>query len=141
MQKNGNPSGHSLIQRIEYVKNAAQIIKRNFWTGVGTGDVKDEFMSQYENSESQLDLKWRLRAHNQYVTFLLTFGIIGFSWIMFSFFFPVFYEKKHLDFLAIIFLLIAFLSMLNEDTLETHTGISFFAFFYSFFILGYKKKI
>lgn len=139
-RKHGNPSGHSLIQRVEYLKNASQIIKRNFWAGVGTGDVEDEFKEQYENSGSQLDMKWRLRAHNQYVTFFLTFGIIGFLWILFAFFYPVYYERKNIDILGVLFLLIAFLSMLNEDTLETHTGISFFTFFYSLFILGYRKK-
>ena len=26
--------------------------------------------------------------------------------------------------------------MLGEDTLETHTGVSFFAYFYSLFVFG-----
>lgn len=139
-KKEGYASGHSVIQRIEYLKNALMIIKRNFWTGVGTGDVQDEFTSQYRVSESKISPRWQLRAHNQYVTFLLTFGIVGFLWILFAFFYPVYYERKSIDFLAVLFLLIVFLSMLNEDTLETHTGISFFVFFYSLFVFGYTKK-
>jgi hypothetical protein len=30
--------------------------------------------------------------------------------------------------------------MLGEDTLETHTGVTFFAYFYSLFIFGWQKE-
>jgi hypothetical protein len=138
--KTGKSGGHSLAQRIEYIKNGIEIIKRNFWFGVGTGDVKIEYDRQYEISNTQLGLQWRLRAHNQFLTFFITFGIIGFTWILFSFVYAISYERKWKDFLAIIFLLVAFLSMLNEDTLETQAGICFFSFFFSLFIFGYRKK-
>lgn len=42
--------------------------------------------------------------------------------------------KKYKDFLFIVFLLIAIISMLNEDTLETHTGMSFFTFSFTIFV-------
>lgn len=139
--KTGRSSGHSLAQRIEYIKNGIEIIKRNFWIGVGTGDVKIEYDRQYEISNSQLAKKWRLRAHNQYVTFFITFGVFGFAWIVFAFGYAVSYEKKWRDLLTLIFLLTAFLSMINEDTLETHAGICFFSFFLSLFVFGYRKNI
>ena len=138
--KTGKSGGHSLAQRIEYLKNGIEIIKRNFWIGVGTGDVKIEYDKQYEVSNSQLTTKWRLRAHNQFVTFFITFGIFGFAWIVFSFAYAISYERKWQDLLTLIFLLVAFLSMLNEDTLETHAGICFFSFFFSLFVFGYRMK-
>ncbi len=139
--KTGKSSGHSLAQRIEYIKNGIEIIKRNFWIGVGTGDVKIEYDRQYEISNSQLSAKWRLRAHNQYVTFFITFGVIGFAWIVAAFVYAISYEKKWRDLLTLLFLLVAFLSMINEDTLETHAGICFFSFFLSLFVFGYKKNL
>ncbi len=138
--KTGKSSGHSLAQRIEYIKNGIEIIKRNFWSGVGTGDVRMEYNRQYEISDSQLAEKWRLRAHNQYVTFFITFGVFGFAWIVFSFVYAISYERKWKDILALVFLLVAFLSMLNEDTLETQAGICFFSIFFSLFIFGYRKR-
>ncbi len=138
--KTGNPSGHSFTQRFEFQKNALEIIKKHFWFGVGTGDVKKAFDIQYNISHSPLAKKWRLRAHNQFITFCLTFGIFGSLWIIFSLIYPVKYEKKQKDFLLIVFLLIAFISMLNEDTLETHAGISFFSYFYSLLLLGLKNE-
>jgi hypothetical protein len=35
-----------------------------------------------------------------------------------------------------LFFFIVLFSMLGEDTLETHTGVSFFAYFYSLFVFG-----
>lgn len=138
--KGANPSGHSVTQRILYLQAGIGIIKEHFWFGVGTGDVAGAFKDYYEKSKSMLDQKWRLRAHNQYITFLLTFGIFGFLWIMFSLIYPVFLEKKWADYFFVIFFIIGFLSMMNEDTLETHIGNSFFSFFYALFLLGVKNK-
>ncbi|MDP4226319.1 MAG: O-antigen ligase family protein [Bacteroidota bacterium] len=139
-RKGGNPSGHSVTQRILYLSAAFHIIGENFWFGTGTGDVKAAFHTMYKKLDSPLTARWRLRAHNQFVTFFLSFGIFGFCWIMFAFIAPVILEKKSFDFLTFIFLFVAFASMLNEDTLETEAGMVFFAFFYSFFIFGRDKK-
>ncbi len=139
-KKLGNPSGHSITQRFEFQKNAIQIIKKNFWLGVGTGDVLQAFNIQYNISNSPLAQRWRLKAHNQLITFFLTFGIFGFIWIMFSLIYPVFYEKKHRSFLFVVFFLIALFSMLNEDTLESHAGISFFSYFYALLLFGHKTE-
>lgn len=138
--KTGNPSGHSLTMRIEFLRAATNIIKRNFLIGVGTGDLKIEFNKEYELSNSKLTIEWRLRAHNQLVTFFIAFGIIGFLIIMFSIIFPIFYEKKYRVFLFNIFFTIALLSMINEDTLETQAGVTFFALLYCLFIFGLEKK-
>jgi hypothetical protein len=137
-RKGGNPSGHSVTQRLLYLEAAAGIIRQHWLAGVGTGDILDAYHDYYRDTNSILTEKWRLRAHNQYLTFVVTFGIIGFLWIMLSFILPVFREDKWGNYFFIMFFLIGFLSMLNEDTLETHIGISFFAFFYSLFLLGQK---
>ena len=138
-RKGGNPSGHSVTQRIYYIKAALGIISENFWTGVGTGDVNASYKDYYEHVGSPLEERWRLRAHNQILTLFLTFGVLGFVWIIFAFLYPVFLEKKWGDYFMIMFLLVSFCSMLNEDTLETHTGVSYFALFYSVFLFGARR--
>lgn len=134
-RKNQNPAGNSTTQRILFLQTANKIISKNFFTGVGTGDVQDEFNQQYTEDKSQLPLNRRHRAHNQWVTFLLTFGVFGFLIVFIAFFYPLFNLKAYRSFLFAVFFLIAFLSMLNEDTLETQTGVSFFSYFYSLFLL------
>jgi len=134
-------SGHSAIKRIIYVKTAIEVIERNFWFGVGTGDVKDELQKQYVIDNTPLQKSERRMAHNQFVSFFLAFGFLGFSLIVFAFIYPIYYEKMYKNYLFCVFSCIAVLSMLNEDTIETHTGISFVILFYSLFIFGMEKDI
>ena len=137
-KKKGNPSGHSTTQRIEFLKVAKEIIKDNSLLGVGTGDLQQEFDKEYIKTNSQLSKRWRLRAHNQFVSFILAFGFVGFVFIIFALLYPVFYEKKWKSYLFLVFFTIAILSMLNEDTLETQAGVTFFILFYTLFVFSYK---
>jgi hypothetical protein len=133
--RNGsNPTGYSISQRVEFLITASHIIRNNFWLGVGTGDVCTAFSKQYEVDKTTLALENRLRTHNQLVTFFLTFGVFGFCLILFSLLVPPLLEKKFSSYLFIVIFTIGFLSFLNEDTLETQHGISFFAFFYFLFL-------
>ena len=94
-RKGGNPSGHSVAQRIYYLRAAKKIILEYPLFGVGTGDVQAAFDEVYSNG-SELHEKYRRRAHNQYVTFLLTFGIVGTIWAMLTLFLPVFLESVNI---------------------------------------------
>ncbi len=139
---NGDPSGHSAMQRVEFWKTAFYIISKHPLTGVGTGDVQLAFDDAYKKTHSTLDQKSRLRSHNQYLTMAVSFGVLGGIYFIFSLFFPILSHKK-LGFLYASFLLIALLSMINEDTLETQAGVTFFAFFNVFFLTqseAFKKK-
>jgi hypothetical protein len=136
--KSGNPSGHSLTQRVEYSKNALNAIERHFWFGTGTGDVNDQIQLQYDIDKTLLPEQWQFRAHNQFITLFLTFGLIGFVFIISIIVFTLRFERSNIDFISFSFLLIVLFSMLNEDTFETQAGASFFAFFISLFIFGRK---
>lgn len=133
----GNPSGHSVAQRFEYLHNSVALIKENFWFGVGTGDVVDEILQYYEKTNSRLDKKWRLRSHNQYATFLIGFGFLGFVVICYAIIYPIYLHRKKLSIFFYAFLTIAVLSMVSEDTLETQVGVTFFSLFYSLFMFSY----
>jgi hypothetical protein len=139
-QLGADPTGYSVAQRIEYLKTAEHIIQRNFWLGTGTGDVVKAFQEQYVLDNSPLGTKWRLRAHNQFITFFLTFGFIGFIIVMASLFCPPFLEKRYNNFLFLSFFILFILSMLNEDTLETHAGISFIAIFYAVLLFAKTRN-
>ncbi|HKK60042.1 MAG TPA: O-antigen ligase family protein [Salinivirga sp.] len=137
-----NPSGHSIIQRIYYLEAGWNIFNANPIFGVGTGDVQDAFDQYYEETNSKLIHKRRLRAHNQFLTIMLTFGVVGFVVFMWALFYPAFYAglRKKLNLPMLIYLVIVILSMLNEDTIETQAGALFFTFFYVFFLWGIKER-
>ena len=136
--RGGNPQGHSVMQRAEFWKAAYGIFKDNIFFGTGTGDIVDAYKTKYDEMNSPLATKWRLRAHNQYLTFAATFGILGLLYFIFAMVFPMIRLKKTRDFLYITFWITAVLSMITEDTLETQAGVTFFAFFNCLFLFARK---
>lgn len=129
-------NGHSVASRIVYWKQAWLLIKENMLIGVGTGDVQNEFEESYKQSNSSLNESFRLRAHNQYLTFWVTFGIAGLLIIMITIIYPIVLSVKTKDYYYLLFSAVALLSMINEDTLETQAGVTFFAFFNSFLLFS-----
>lgn len=140
--KTGEASGNSVTQRIEYLKAGFRILSGNLWFGVGTGDLKSSFADEYESMNSKLKPEFRHRAHNQFLTFLIAFGLIGGILVISLLLFPVLLNRRANSFFIWMFSIIAFISMFNEDTLETQAGITFFVFFYSIFVLhkNFSKK-
>lgn len=125
----GNPNGSSLLERIEHWKAGKRIIKQNWIFGIGTGDVQSIFNKAYADMDTQLDKDHWNRAHNQFMTFWITFGLIGF--IVFTGFWLWFLWKniKIKNFIGIGFSLIAIGSFLSEDTIETQQGVTYIALF------------
>ena len=129
-----NPSGHSVTMRFEFWKTATFIIYQNPVFGVGTGDIQDSFNKMYESTKTKLDLVWRLRCHNQYLAITVAFGFIGLLVFLFYLFYPAIVLRKKLHYLYWPFFLIALLSFITEDTLETQSGVTFFIFFHTLFL-------
>ncbi|HRR23093.1 MAG TPA: O-antigen ligase family protein, partial [Bacteroidia bacterium] len=137
----GNPSGHSLTMRFEFWMTALQIIKQQPLTGVGTGDVPDAFAKKYDETNSMLDIKFRLRSHNQFLAVAVALGIPALILFIIMLFYPVFQSQYSRSFLFMTFWITAFLSMLTEDTLETQAGVSFFIFFSCLFLFLKNKEL
>ncbi len=131
---NGNATGQSLTQRLEFWKTAKFIFRKHPLTGVGTGDINEEFTSAYKELHTKLDDKDRLRSHNQYISFAVTFGIFGLFYLVFGLLYPFFTLNMRESYLYSAFLFIAVFSMLSEDTLETQAGVTFFAFLNCFLL-------
>ena len=134
--KRGYFEGHSITQRLFYLKTGLHLLKNNFWFGTGTGDINDEFMQYYAKLKPKIEKKFMRRTHNQFFTFLITFGIFGLALIITAIFYPIFYEKKQNSFLFLTFMIIILLSVINEDTFETQAGVTFFSYFYSLFLFS-----
>lgn len=128
--------GFTMLQRFELWKNGFKVFTQHPLFGVGTGDVVDLCHQQLETDDSPLKGTTK-HCHNQYLTYLITFGLFGFALILF-FFTRAFRKKRlfqHLPFLAL--MTIFLISCLTEDTLETLAGIVFFVFFCSLFSQRY----
>jgi len=139
-RKSGEATGSSLMQRLEFWKASWGIIKDNWLTGVGTGDMNKAFQQQYEKMNSKLSPDQRWRSHNQFLSIFVGFGIFGFIWFLFAILFPPLVLGKFKDYFFLIFFIIAMISMIPEDTIESQMGVTFFAFFYSFFLFARKEE-
>lgn len=138
-QLTGNPSGSSLMQRLEYLRASSIIISDNLFFGVGTGDLEDSFNEQFTDMNSALEKQYRYHAHNQFFGIFVAFGFIGFLIFIVGLFYPAFVLSGFKDYYFSIFFLIMIISMFSDDTLETQAGVTLFAFFYSLLLFGRKK--
>ncbi|MGZ3899745.1 MAG: O-antigen ligase family protein [Bacteroidia bacterium] len=133
--KNGrNINGHSLTMRPYFWKAALTSIAQHPLTGVGTGDVQAELNKIYVDSHSPLTPRWYKRPHNQYLTITVALGITGLIIFFISLIWPLVKLKSKLPVLYYPFFILAATSFLLEDTLESQAGVTFYAFFNTFFI-------
>lgn len=139
--KSGDANNKSIVQRVEFGKAAINIIRENFWFGVGTGDLKIAYQQSYKELNSNLNKSNQLRAHNQFLTFFVTFGILGFILAIFSMLYPGYKMAHYKGIALVVFLLMIFISMLNEDTLETQAGVTFYIAFYTLLVFSNNNKI
>lgn len=137
--KNEGSIGYSsIVQRLTYIKSAWHAIKKNIWLGVGWGDIMSSLDTYYEDCNINLSPELRYMPHNQYLTVWVGAGLIGLILFLAAMIYPFFSTKKHKHFLPLYFFVLIMVSMLIEDTFETHIGISFAAIFASLFIFGYS---
>jgi len=130
--------GSSLVQRYVFFKASLHIIKNHFLFGVGTGDGVDSLNEYYRSSGVNLEQEYWASSHNEFLTVWIVTGFCGLVLFLVGLFYPFFSEKKYKEFLCLVFQIVIIASMLNEDTFETHIGVSFAALFYSILFFGYN---
>ena len=125
--------------RILVWKAATEIIKSNFWIGVGTGDAKDKMLEKYKEKEMVTEFENRLNSHNQFLNTFIALGVFGFTALLLCFVVPLYilYQKKMT--LAIAFICIVGVNFLFESMLETQYGVIFYAFFNSILLFSSKN--
>jgi hypothetical protein len=138
-KKTGNAGGNSVLQRYEFFKAALILVKQNFWTGVGTGDLIESLGEQYRLMHSGIGKYYGFIAHNQYMDVFVAFGVFGFLYFLFALAYPPLKTRSFNDYFFVVFYAIMLLSMFSDDTLETHSGLTLFAFFFSLLMFGKEK--
>ncbi len=132
----GAADGHSVAMRLEYLKTGYTIAKAHWLYGVGTGDTEQEFQRAYERSGTRLSPQWRHRAHDQYLTWWISFGMVGLLWCLFAIVWPAHALGVWRRPLFIAWAIIFGISCLTDDTVETQVGATFFALYYTLFVFA-----
>lgn len=132
----GAADGHSVAMRLEFLKAGGSIAARNWAMGVGTGDTKQAFAEQYERMRTSLSPQWRHRAHNEYLTLWISFGVFGLLWSLFAWWWPAWKLSAWRDPYFLSWVVIFGVSCLTDDTIETQAGATFLALYYALFVFA-----
>ncbi|PHR13742.1 MAG: hypothetical protein COA40_04155 [Aequorivita sp.] len=110
----------------------------NYIFGIGTGDAQALYDLAYSKGGFDIALNNHYNAHNQYLEFLVSNGILGlFVYITVLL---IFLRKTGLEGEALSFFVIIALFSFSESIFGLSKGVFIFAFFYSLFIVWYSKK-
>lgn len=135
-----SPNSNSVGMRWAYWELAANIWQENFWLGTGIQNLKAAYTAAFDHYRFEIDLVFQKRAHNQWLTFLAAFGIIGGVVCIFSWVAPVFMQRKTLSYAGLMVVVSIWTSFFFEDTLETQMGATFAAFWFAWFVLGKREE-
>jgi len=131
-RKGGNPSGHSVVMRLYFWQCALQIIRDHFFIGTGSGGMHQAYKDTYVAIHSPLSPDHRLRAHNQWLSFLVAFGVPIGLLIVYCFCYPLFAGPQKTILFSVLWTL-CLLTFFSEDTIESSVGATMTAFLGMFF--------
>lgn len=120
---------YSVAARVYSYKAALAVWRDNKWVGVGKPDLDEEMAKRYALFYPEMERRYYIQPHNQYLYNLAACGAIGLAVILVGLLYPAWWARcKHAPLLLAQYVSIA-LSFLVEYTLETQIGLAFVVFF------------
>lgn len=108
--------------------------------GYGAGSELSILREQFFKQKLYSSFLHRLNAHNQYISFFLTSGIIGLLVYLGTLVFGFGMAFRQKDMLFFIFMLLVAVVSLSESLLNAEKGVYFYSLFFSFFIFSGQHK-
>jgi len=116
---------YSLTGRVYSYKVAMLLVEEHPWLGVGNVDMEQELAKKYKSSFPTIKSSSYIKPHNQFIYFLVAFGVIGVIIFTSCFYYPLVRTGAQNTPLLIAHYCIVTLSFLAEYTLETQIGLTF----------------
>lgn len=129
----------ALVTRVSIWKSALELSNKKLLTGYGASDSKSKLFDYYKETNQQFLYKYKFPVHNQFIDFLLKYGVLGLLSIFLLIFYFGYSGIVNKQPIIIYFCLLFFLSNLTDDFLILYSGISFSSFWFSVFG-NYKIK-
>ena len=130
---------NSLVTRLSIWQSAKDLYLESPIKGYGAADAKQSLIDYFKKSDQQFLAKYEFPVHNQFLDYLLKFGILGGVVFMLYCAFPFFIGFKLTDGLVISFSLLYFISNLTDDFLIRFDGIVFSGLFITLFAAHFLK--
>jgi O-antigen ligase len=136
-----NKETESNTARILVWKSAIDLVISNPVIGVGTGDVNNELVKEYEK-RSYIGIKEkRLNAHNQFLQTALATGIPSALLLFIFLIIPLLLYQNSKYRILHYFIIVFCINGLVESTFENQAGVVFFIFFYFLLLRCISNKI
>lgn len=110
-------------------------------TGYGTGTENEMLAKKYKQYQMKVSLERMYNSHNQFLGYLVRFGIFGGLLILIFLVGSLYTALKHKDLGYLGFLLMMTSIFLVENYLDRNMGINFMAVFGILFYLNYRKPL
>lgn len=131
----------SLVTRLSIWKSCWELSVKNLPFGVGSSDGKNSLVKYFKDTNQVFLAKYEFPTHNQYLDFLLRFGVLGVIVILLYMFTFGYLGLKFKNPLLLSFFFLFFLSNLTDDFLIRFDGIAFSGFWFSIFAAYILRKI
>jgi hypothetical protein len=124
---------NALVTRVSIWKSGWELAEKNLPFGVGASDGKPELVKYFKQTHQQFLAKYEFPTHNQFLDFLIKFGILG-PLVVLLYIFTIGYLGFDLkNALVFSFFLLFFISNLTDDFLLRFDGIAFSGLWMSIF--------
>lgn len=116
---------NSLVTRVSIWKSGWELAVKNLPFGVGASDGKPELIKYYKQTNQHFLAEYEFPTHNQFLDFLIKFGILG-PLVVMLYIFTIGYLGFSLKNAVVIsFFFLFFTSNLTDDFLLRFDGIAF----------------
>lgn len=128
---------NSFVTRVSIWKSALELSVKNLPLGVGASDAKPELFKYYRQTNQKFLAKWNFPTHNQYIDYMLRYGIMGIVVVFGYIFLSAVVGFKMKNSIIISYFIIFFTCNIMDDYLILFQGIVFGGFWLSIFMSYY----
>ncbi len=139
-QKGLDSDGNIGFERVQRWEKIVEVFfdSGDYVFGTGSGDVDKIYVEAYKRGMFELALKEKYNAHNQFLEFFISNGVIGISFYLIVL--TIFFLKTRNKKICVDFLLIILLFSITESIFGRSRGIFFFSFFFSVLATKFWKS-
>ncbi len=128
--------------RLVHWKSAIQTLGTiDYIFGKGTGDGKEGLYPQYLKNDFIIGYQQKYNAHNQYIEFLMSNGILGLIAYFCLIFSVLIYSIRFNDIYGVLIMLLFLMFSITESILERHSGILIVAILTSLIYFSNKELL
>jgi hypothetical protein len=136
-----NPNQKTLAQRIDLAMLAFRMVKNHFWVGIGLGNNAKAYEEVIIQSDAKLSFPETGSSHNQYLNYMIRFGILGTLYILGVLTYVFLKGRKNNPFLLTLFFVSMLFANFGDANWETFVGLNYFVFFFGFFMWLTPKNL